>query len=767
MSKAIEILIFEDKLAFDKSNEDYAQMAFEELIELTKERPDLFLPHLKDMFQCIYQILDNSEFEEKTRFLAEELMVLLLLHYRDEKPVLLRTGKFISQILSRLQDIDDDPSWDGNDNFDDDSRVFVQGVKRLAQYAPAIGGQFILEKFKIMFDFNFFSEKWQSRHAAVISCSIIARNCPKESINELDLLVEQPMKAVDDTHFRVRWAAINAIQEFSKNLNPDFQFQYKLLALFYFSNDCTSGLLTPYMDEIVNKLLRCLQRGKQLLKEEALTAVGSLVSSSEDHFQVYYKTVMPHLKVIMMKAAAESNSVLLRKSIECITMVGLAVGKKMFSDDIQMVVQSLISLQESKLERGDPMRNQVLRRVISPNLGDDRTEIKEQVIEEKAVACKVLFSCATELMEGFDLWIDEVAQTLVPLITFDLNEQVREVSVSAMPVLLNISKASMEKGYVEGYQGLPFEELCFYTIPALVEALHKEPSMEIQLTILDSLEECMEMSGPTLKTEQIKRFLHIILEILITSSTLSRSRVEYEQIEKIHITAGDCLITFTEVYKASLSQFFDQLLSCMAYMWASFFLPNDKNAKERRTAFRIFSDVAEKCQEEALKYCEGNLRFLFDACYERNPEVQQIVAKCIGVSAQFGGAIFKSHIKEALGGLNSIMRDPETLNPDYLPAHDAAVSALEKYTFSMMTNSMKLRFSEELIHNDNAHLSKVIAVFAEILWAGQNLASKGTVNRIIEQLEDFRSDLPPNTWASILSSLAPSRAKILQLKLLS
>ncbi|KAF2293105.1 hypothetical protein GH714_036794 [Hevea brasiliensis] len=731
MSKAIEILIFEDKLAFDKSNEDYAQMAFEELIELTKERPDLFLPHLKDMFQCIYQILDNSEFEEKTRFLAEELMVLLLLHYRDEKPVLLRTGKFISQILSRLQDIDDDPSWDGNDNFDDDSRVFVQGVKRLAQYAPAIGGQFILEKFKIMFDFNFFSEKWQSRHA-VISCSIIARNCPKESINELDLLVEQPMKAVDDTHFRVRWAAINAIQEFSKNLNPDFQFQYKLLGLFYFSNDCTSGLLTPYMDEIVNKLLRCLQRGKQLLKEEALTAVGSLVSSSEDHFQVYYKTVMPHLKVIMMKAAAESNSVLLRKSIECITMVGLAVGKKMFSDDIQMVVQSLISLQESKLERGDPMRNQVLR------------------------AWGRLCKC---LGQDFQPYLGVVIPHLLQ--SAQLESRVTSPKYTeTMPVLLNISKASMEKGYVEGYQGLPFEELCFYTIPALVEALHKEPSMEIQLTILDSLEECMEMSGPTLKTEQIKRFLHIILEILITSSTLSRSRVEYEQIEKIHITAGDCLITFTEVYKASLSQFFDQLLSCMAYMRMI------KMPKERRTAFRIFSDVAEKCQEEALKYCEGNLRFLFDACYERNPEVQQIVAKCIGVSAQFGGAIFKSHIKEALGGLNSIMRDPETLNPDYLPAHDAAVSALEKYTFSMMSNSMKLRFSEELIHNDNAHLSKVIAVFAEILWAGQNLASKGTVNRIIEQLGTFRAIYHP-IHGHLLSSLAPSRAKILQLKLLS
>lgn len=47
---------------------------------------------------------------------------------------------------------------------------------------------------------------------------------------------------------------------------------------------------------------------------------------------------MPHLKVIMMKAAAGSNGMLLLKSIECITMVGLAAGKKDFSADIPMVI---------------------------------------------------------------------------------------------------------------------------------------------------------------------------------------------------------------------------------------------------------------------------------------------------------------------------------------------------------------------------------------------------------------------------------------------
>lgn len=126
------------------------------------------------------------------------------------------------------------------------------------------------------------------------------------------------------------------------------------------------------------------------------------------------------------------------------------------------------------------------------------------------------------------------------------------------------------------------------------------------------------------------------------------------------------------------------------------------------------------------RYCEDSLRFLIDACYEKNSEVQQvslwlsnslplmilqlisgttllqIVAQGIGVSAEFGGSIFKSHIKgrmflsfyclymlftlnnllaEALAGLKAILRDQETLHLDNLPAHVAAVSALGKICF--------------------------------------------------------------------------------------
>lgn len=41
----------------------------------------------------------------------------------------------------------------------------------------------------------------------------------------------------------------------------------------------------------------------------------------------------------------------------------------------------------------------------------------------------------------------------------------------------------------------------------------------------------------------------------------------------IPLQVYSCLKTFIRTHKASLSQFFDQLLSCMKYMWVSLFIP--------------------------------------------------------------------------------------------------------------------------------------------------------------------------------------------------
>ena len=58
----------------------------------------------------------------------------------------------------------------------------------------------------------------------------------------------------------------------------------------------------------------------------------------QEHFQKYYDAVMPYLKAILVNASDKSNRMLRAKSMECISLVGMAVGKDKFKDDAKQVI---------------------------------------------------------------------------------------------------------------------------------------------------------------------------------------------------------------------------------------------------------------------------------------------------------------------------------------------------------------------------------------------------------------------------------------------
>lgn len=62
----------------------------------------------------------------------------------------------------------------------------------------------------------------------------------------------------------------------------------------------------------------------------------------QEHFQKYYDAVMPYLKAILMNATDKSSRMLRAKSMECISLVGMAVGKQKFRDDAKQVMIFLL-----------------------------------------------------------------------------------------------------------------------------------------------------------------------------------------------------------------------------------------------------------------------------------------------------------------------------------------------------------------------------------------------------------------------------------------
>ncbi|KAF9670235.1 hypothetical protein SADUNF_Sadunf13G0047300 [Salix dunnii] len=677
--------------ALNGNQEATAQEALELLIELAGGEPRFLRKQIVEVVGSMLQIAEAVSLEEGTRHLAIEF-VITLAEARDRAPGMMRklpqfVHRLFMVLMGMLLDIDDDQQWHGAETEDEDAGEtsnYGFGQECLDRLAIALGGNTVVPVASEVFPAFFSAPEWQKPHAALITLAQIAEGCSKVMIKNLDQVVSMVMNSFQHPHPRVRWAAINAIGQLSTDLGPDLQMKYHQLvlpalagamddvqnprvqahaasAMLNFSENCMPDILTPYLDGVVSKLLVLLQNGKLMVKEGALTALASVADSSQEHFQKYYDAVMPYLKAILINANDKSNRMLRAKSMECISLVGMAVGKDKFRDDAKQVMDVLMSLQGSQMEADDPTTSYML----------------------------------------------QVATILVPLLKFYFHEEVRKAAVSAMPELLGSAKLSVEKDQSRGHNESYIKQLSDYIVPALVEALHKEPEVEICVSMLDSLTECIQVSGRFLDECQVRSIVEEIKQVITASSVRKQERVETIKAEDFDTEEGELLEEENELEE----ELFDR--------------GKDKTAEERRIVICIFDDVVEHCKEAALKYYDTYVPFLLEACNDGSPDVRQIVPawlSCLPI---------KSDLIEAK------------------VVHDQLCSMVE-------------RSDKELFGSNNQYLPKIVRVFAEVICAGKELATEQTGSRMINLLRQLQQMLPPATLASTWSSLEPQQQLALQ-----
>ncbi|KAL8170916.1 hypothetical protein V2J09_022720 [Rumex salicifolius] len=848
--------------ALNSSQEATAQEALELLIELAGAEPRFLRRQLADVVGAMLQISEAESLEEGTRHLAIEFIITLA-EARERAPGMMRKlPQFISRLfgvlMKMLLDIEDDPAWHTADTEDEDAGEtsnYGVALECLDRISIALGGNTIVPVASELLPAYLAAPEWQKHHAALIALAQIAEGCTKVMIKNLEQVVIMVLNSFQDPHPRVRWAAINAIGQLSTDLGPDLQVQYhqRVLpalagamddfqnprvqahaasAVLNFSENCTPEILTPYMDGIVSKLLVLLQNGKQMVQEGALTALASVADSSQEHFQKYYDAVMPYLKTLLINATDKSNRMLRAKAMECISLVGMAVGKEKFRDDAKQAWARLCKClgQDFLPYLSVVMPPLLLSAQLKPDvtittadsdneiddsdddsmetitLGDKRIGIKTSVLEEKATACNMLCCYADELKEGFYPWIDQVAPTLVPLLKFYFHEEVRKAAVSAMPELLRSAKLAVEKGLAQGRNESYVKQLSDYIVPALVEALHKEPDLEISTNMLDALNECLQISGSILDENQVRSIVDEVKHVLTASAVRKSERgerekaedfdeeegellkEENEQEEEIFDQVGEILGTLVKTFKSSFLPLFDELTSYLTPMWGK-----DKTCEERRIAICIFDDVAEQCHEAALKYYNTYLPLLLEACNDEYPDVRQSAVYGLGVCAEFGGPVFQPLVGEALSRLNVLIQQPNARQSENVMAYDNAVSALGKICQFHRDSidatqvipawlsclpikgdlieakvvhdqlcSMVERSDGVLLGPNNQYLPKIVCVFAEVLCAGKDLATEQTASRMISLLRQLQKTLPPATLASTWSSLQPQQQLALQ-----
>ncbi len=190
-------------------------------------------------------------------------------------------------------------------------------------------------------------------------------------------------------HPRVRFACCNALGQMSTDFAPVFEkkFHDKVIpgllhlmddhanprvqahagaALVNFSEDCPKGILAPYLEGIIGKLEGILsskfkelvERGNKLVLEQIVTTIASVADTAEEKFVAYYDRFVPCLKYIIQNATTTELRLLRGKTIECISLIGLAVGPEKFLPDASEVMEMLLKTQKGEaseeLQDDDP-----------------------------------------------------------------------------------------------------------------------------------------------------------------------------------------------------------------------------------------------------------------------------------------------------------------------------------------------------------------------------------------------------------------------------
>ncbi|ALC46856.1 Karybeta3 [Drosophila busckii] len=750
------------------------------LIDMTENCPKFLRPQLELIFELCMKVFSSTEFEDSWRHLVLEAMVSLaenapaMVRKRAEKYII----ALIPLVLQMMTDLDDDDNWATADvvNEDDHSDNNVIAESSLDRLACGLGGKMVLPHVMNALPGMLNHADWKHRFAALMAISAIGEGCHKQMDAILDQVMSGVLNYLRDPNPRVRYAACNAIGQMSTDFAPTFEKKFHeqvvpglllLLddvenprvqahagaALVNFSEDCPKNILTRYLDAIMSKLETILnskfkelvEKGNKLVLEQVVTTIASVADTCEHEFVAYYDRLMPCLKFIIQNAKSEELRMLRGKTIECVSLIGLAVGRDKFIGDAGEVMDMLLKTHtEGDLPDDDPQTSylitawarmckvlgkqfeQYLPLVMGPvmrtaamkpevalldneevediegdvewsfiTLGEQQNfAIRTAGMEDKASACEMLVCYARELKDGFAEYAEEVVRLMVPLLKFYFHDGVRSAAAESMPYLLDCAK-------IKGPQYL--EGMWLYICPDLLKVINTEPEPDVQSELLNSLAKCIETLGPNcLNEESMKQVLEIVNKYLVDhferadKRLAARAEEDYDDGVEEELAEQDD----TDIY--ILSKVVDIIhalfLTCKAQFLPAFdqvapqfvkLLDPNRPFADRQWGICVFDDIIEFCGPACAPYQQIFTPALQQYVVDKSPDVRQAAAYGCGVLGQFGGDQFAITCAGLMPLLVQVINDPKAREIENINATENAISAFAKilkYNKSALSN---------------------------------------------------------------------------------
>ncbi|KAH9074533.1 hypothetical protein Ae201684P_022340 [Aphanomyces euteiches] len=532
-------------------DEASARSLLTSFLTIAEVHPNLLLLHL-DMFgSAMLSIAQSSVLGNDTRILALECLLSICEHASQ----LVRSSKVlleavVSCVLVLLAEIPDDDNW--VNQFDDQMTLYMD------------------EK-----------ASWQQRHAALYAIGLMAEGAKEYLYNELDNWFPRIVASLHDPVFpRVRHAALFCIGHLAKDYGivergKNFQAKYhndvlpplipmlfehetvmrnrglaaSVVCNFCHPEHCRTQFVLPLLEPLLSALFQALQTSPRQVQEQAITAVACVAKVVGDAFVLYYNVFMPVAKQVLTQAHGKPYALLRGKAMECVALIGQAVGKQAFLEDAKVVMDILLRhetddsgievqyLTQACVRIGSVLQEDFVAYLplIVPKLlqqaatqpdivlldwneqttvhddddedehgnngiqeivveiqgqGKKKLQIQTSSLQEKELGLNMLYQLAMDLQGAFVPYIEPVMQVLLPLLRFEYMDTVRMISGLTMAKLLHAAVAGSEITSQGPQQVL---EACF---EPLLQALLEESDMECIVGLSEAiacvLEECKE-----------------------------------------------------------------------------------------------------------------------------------------------------------------------------------------------------------------------------------------------------------------------------------
>lgn len=370
--------------ALTSGDEATAQEALSSFVDLADSDPKFVRNHLSHVASSMLQVVESSSLEEDTRSMAAEFLITLV-EARDKAPGMMRKlpdfgNRFFKALLDFLLDIEEDESW-YNANSEEsteagESDLYDSGQMNLDRLAIALGGRSTMQIASNLLPQYLQSSEWQARHAGLIAMSQIAEGCSKQMCKSLNETLSPCLSLVNDSHPRVRWAAVQCIGRMSTDLSETIQMRAHSQVLqalqtslddscarvranaansiVNFAEAAEQEHLEGFLDSLISKLVGLLKGDSpRLVLEGTLSAISSLAQSAKEQFIKYYDTLIPLLKQLVEQAQGKELQSMRAKAIEAISLIGMGVGKERFQSDARGVMDMLLQLQQSASDQDD------------------------------------------------------------------------------------------------------------------------------------------------------------------------------------------------------------------------------------------------------------------------------------------------------------------------------------------------------------------------------------------------------------------------------